>query len=114
MIPHICLLVEVLLQQMGCDSVAISRELAGFSGQCQAHQIAGLIIDPYSNGEDCFTLINHVRGMQPHLPVIVMSATLEACDAFEAGATAFLPKPFTVTDFMSLARHVFCPQYMHR
>jgi two-component system, NtrC family, response regulator GlrR len=55
------------------------------------------VIDYKLNGEDGLSLMDQLRGIQPNLPVIILTAygTIEtAVDAMKRGACTFLTKPF--------------------
>jgi len=67
-----------------------------------------VISDVRMPGEDGFTLLRHIREDCPGLPVILTTAYSDmdaAVSAFEEGAFEYLPKPFNVTEAVSLARH---------
>ena len=67
-----------------------------------------VITDVRMPGEDGFELLRRLRRWQPDLPVILTTAYSDldaAVSAFEEGAFEYLPKPFDVSEAVSLARH---------
>jgi len=67
-----------------------------------------IISDVRMPGEDGFSLLRRVQADHPALPVILTTAYSDmdaAVSAFEEGAFEYLPKPFNVTEAVSLARH---------
>jgi DNA-binding response OmpR family regulator len=60
-----------------------------------------LLLDPYSPGVDGGDLILRAREMQPHLPIIVLTAHPSidsAIAAVKAGAADYLLEPFSIED----------------
>jgi CheY-like chemotaxis protein len=68
-----------------------------------------LIVDPTLAGREGYDLVRKVRGMPEaaRLPIVVVSGLVREGDlraALEAGASAFLPKPFDLFDLQRAVR----------
>ena len=68
-----------------------------------------LIVDPTLGGRGGYDLVRKVRGMPDatRLPIVVVSGLVREGDlraALEAGASAFLPKPFDLFDLQRAVR----------
>jgi two-component system nitrogen regulation response regulator GlnG len=66
-----------------------------------------LITDIRMPGMDGLELLEKVQGINPNLPVIVMTAHSDlesAVSAFHGGAFEYLPKPFDIKEVVSLAQ----------
>lgn len=64
-----------------------------------------VITDVVMPDENAFDLLPRIRKARPDLPVIVMSAQntfMTAIRASEAGAYEYLPKPFDLTELLSI------------
>ena len=66
-----------------------------------------IITDIRMPGTDGLALLDHVQGLHPHLPVIIMTAYADldrAVAAFQGGAFEYLPKPFDVDEAVAIVR----------
>ncbi|ANQ83879.1 nitrogen regulation protein NR(I) [Azoarcus olearius] len=72
-----------------------------------AHPPKVLVSDIRMPGESGLTLLQRVKNLHPHLPVIIMTAYSDlesAVAAFQGGAFEYLPKPFDVDQAVALVR----------
>jgi len=95
---------------------ALSRENIAFRTFSSAHEaLAALdtdmpqvvVSDIRMPGESGFELLQKAKGLQPGLPVIIMTAYSDlesAVSAFQGGAYEYLPKPFDVDHAVELIR----------
>ncbi len=95
---------------------ALTRENIAFRTFSSAHEaLAALdtdmpqvvVSDIRMPGETGFELLQKVKGLQPALPVIIMTAYSDlesAVAAFQGGAYEYLPKPFDVDHAVELIR----------
>jgi two-component system nitrogen regulation response regulator GlnG len=95
---------------------ALSRENIAFRTFSSAHEaLAALdtdmpqvvVSDIRMPGESGFELLQKAKGLQPGLPVIIMTAYSDlesAVAAFQGGAYEYLPKPFDVDHAVELIR----------
>jgi two-component system nitrogen regulation response regulator GlnG len=95
---------------------ALTRENIAFRTFSSAHEaLAALdteipqvvVSDIRMPGETGFELLQKVKGLQPGLPVIIMTAYSDlesAVAAFQGGAYEYLPKPFDVDHAVELIR----------
>ncbi|MEM7542104.1 MAG: nitrogen regulation protein NR(I) [Pseudomonadota bacterium] len=66
-----------------------------------------VITDIRMPGTDGLTLLQHIQGVFPALPVIIMTAFADldrAVAAYRGGAFEYLPKPFDVDDVVSIVQ----------
>ncbi len=66
-----------------------------------------IVTDIRMPGMDGFGLLEHVRALHPHLPVIIMTAHADldrAVAAFQGGAFEYLPKPFDIDEAVTIVR----------
>jgi CheY-like chemotaxis protein len=68
-----------------------------------AFQPDAVLLDIWMTGEDGCEIAKRLKHVQPSLPIILMSAHSSAATAVaEAGANAFLEKPFEVDELVRL------------
>lgn len=69
-----------------------------------------LCIDLTMPGRNSLELVREVRAQKPDATILVLSGRPDdAAAALAAGATAFVPKPFSTAEFRRLARTVAAP-----
>jgi two-component system, NtrC family, nitrogen regulation response regulator GlnG len=64
-----------------------------------------IVTDVMMPDENAFDLIPRIRKLRPHMPIVVMSAQntfMTAIKASELGAYEYLPKPFDLTELVSV------------
>lgn len=104
--PHIVALVTRALHTDGYETVtaddgqgALDRALEG--------DIDLIILDVGLPSMDGFEVLRAVRAAGERMPVIMLtarSATSEAVDGLDAGASDYVPKPFSVAELMARVR----------
>jgi two-component system nitrogen regulation response regulator GlnG len=105
--PSIRWVLEKALTEAGL-AVRAFEQAAAVREALREEQPDLVISDVRMPGEDGFTLLRRIREDRPGLPVILTTAYSDmdaAVSAFEEGAFEYLPKPFNVTEAVSLARH---------
>jgi DNA-binding response OmpR family regulator len=105
------------------DAIRLVLEQEGFSVACVAEAEAALdhpalatcrlvICDIMLPGRSGLEVVPVLRRRRPELPILIVTgrATSDlAAQTLEAGATAFLAKPFDDTELMTLVRRVLGP-----
>jgi CheY-like chemotaxis protein len=85
-----------------CDTGAKALDLA------KANSYDAMIVDVNMPNMNGLELLSAVKRLQPHTPVLLISAyASEAIKerAWETGASDFIPKPFDRATFLSAVRH---------
>ena len=75
-----------------------------FDEEAQDHNIDLVIVDVNLPGEDGFSLVRRLRGVQASLGIIILSAQTDAADkvtGYEAGADMYLTKPVGVEELLA-------------
>ena len=71
-----------------------------------------VICDLMLPGRSGLETLRAMRERRPRLPIVMMTGYATPANAdlvLEAGATAFLPKPFDDSELLTLVRHVLAP-----
>ena len=85
-----------------CDTGAKALELA------KANSYDAMIVDVNMPNMNGLELLSAVKRLQPHTPVLLISAYASEAimaRAWETGASDFIPKPFDRATFLSAVRH---------
>jgi DNA-binding NtrC family response regulator len=75
--------------------------------QAKAHSYDAMIVDVNMPNMDGLELLSAVKRLQPHTPVLLISAYADEsliAKGFAAGASDFIPKPFDRDKFMCAVR----------
>ena len=75
-----------------------------FDEEAQDHNIDLVIVDVNLPGEDGFSLVQRLRGVQASLGIIILSAKTDAADkvtGYESGADMYLTKPVGVEELLA-------------
>ena len=100
--PYLARIVKDTLQLKGYevlhlkDGVKISEHVSAFS----PHICLLDVMLPYIDG---FTVANHIRNINPHLPVIFLTAKTQTDDlvkGFSSGGSDYLKKPFSMEELI--------------
>jgi CheY-like chemotaxis protein len=105
------------------DSIRLVLGSEGLSVACVADAEAALahpalatcrlvICDMMLPGLSGLDAVRAFRQLRPHLPVVLVTGYATASSAarsLDAGATAFLAKPFDDTELLTLVRHALAP-----
>lgn len=90
----------------GFDVVCATDGLDG-EKRALAHGVDLVVLDRVLPGRDGLEVLKGIRQRRPALPVVVISACAEAEDRammLEAGAAAFVAKPFSIADLVACIR----------
>jgi len=98
------LVLETALKRSGFE--VTTAENAAALWNCVQENFADLIItDVVMPDENAFDLIPKIKKINPNIPIIVMSAQntlMTAIKANELGAFEYIPKPFDITELISI------------
>jgi two-component system, NtrC family, nitrogen regulation response regulator GlnG len=92
------------LTRAGYD-VRLASNASGLWSMAQSGDGDLIVTDVMMPDENAFDLIPRIRKLRPHLPIVVMSAQntfMTAIKASELGAYEYLPKPFDLTELVSV------------
>lgn len=107
--PAILRLVKAIVEKEGFTAVTVRDGREAYKLLNAGEPFAAAIFDvvmPYIQGTE---LVRHMQSEKRlmKIPVIVMTAEQNprlSSDSFSAGAVAFLPKPFTTTQLVTMLR----------
>jgi two-component system cell cycle sensor histidine kinase/response regulator CckA len=100
------------LERLGCTvhACATGDEAIAFAA-AHLHEVDLLVADVVMPGIGGREVVWRLREMRPGLPVVLASGVADeiAADDLGDGATAFLPKPFSLQELESAVRAVLAP-----
>jgi DNA-binding NtrC family response regulator len=107
--PAILRLVKAIVEKEGFTAITVRDGREAYKLLNAGEPFAAAIFDvvmPYIQGTE---LVRHMQSEKRlmKIPVIVMTAEQNprlSSDSFSAGAVAFLPKPFTTTQLVTMLR----------
>jgi len=110
--PVIRYLVTSIVTKLGCTPVTLNDGRAAFSLLKADADFQAAILDmsmPFLEGLDLIRFMKTEKRLM-RIPVVLVTADQSIklmADSFAAGATAFLPKPFTPHQLQNLLRMLF-------
>ncbi|MBI3541985.1 MAG: response regulator [Deltaproteobacteria bacterium] len=102
--PGILDVYELALGELGFDPIAVS-EAAGVVELALRHRPKLILLDQRMPGLTGVELVRRLRasGLSPATPIVMVSAGRDlACEAFEAGVSACIEKPFDFRELIEL------------
>jgi CheY-like chemotaxis protein len=106
--PVVCDAIQLVLRHQGLHVTHVSTAEAAFADP--ALQTCRLVIcDMMLPGQSGLEAIRAMRRQRPALPIILITGYATAINlarSIEAGASAFLAKPFDDIELLDLVRHV--------
>ena len=104
--PHIVSMVSRALSAEGYETTACEDGAAGLE-RASRGDIDLVILDVGLPGMDGFEVLRRLRGDGQSLPVIMLTArssARDAVDGLDAGASDYVPKPFSLAELMARVR----------
>ncbi|MFT3799573.1 response regulator transcription factor [Microbacterium sp.] len=104
--PHIVSLVTRALHAEGHETVAVDDGQEALE-RAQQGDLDMIILDVGLPSMDGFEVLRHLRATGDTIPVIMLTARSSAHDAvdgLDAGASDYVPKPFSVAELMARVR----------
>lgn len=98
--PSVRLLCRINLELEGFEVIE-ARSLAEARAAAGAQPLAGVLLDLHVGNEDGRTLLAELRGLEPPVPVALLTG---AVDAGAEGGVPLLAKPFTIAQLLGTVR----------
>jgi DNA-binding response OmpR family regulator len=97
---------QVIARALGAERIAVDQAGDGHEGLCRAllRHYEVVILDLQLPRLDGMSVLRRLRSARPGQPVIMSSCKSDAStrrDCIQAGAHAFLAKPFALTDLLA-------------
>ncbi|MBB6107695.1 DNA-binding NtrC family response regulator [Mucilaginibacter lappiensis] len=103
-------ILKYALEQEGYQVYALLDSTADFIGLIEQHRPHVVMLDFRLDGKICLTILERIKDIYPHLPVIAMSCNHNINNEYSAfGFDDYIPKPFDL-DHLYLTLRKYIPK----